>query len=168
MNIHFSRIIWHLQQLFLACYCVDVQLFATPQTVACQTPLSMGYPRQEYWSGLPYPSPEDLPHLGIRPASPALAGGFFTTEPSEKFLAYKITKDSLCYALLSKAKKSLFQSQELGSLDSERITLAHALALLFVSLCSESLPGLCRQEIFRELCPSSETNTTNFVTNHQL
>ena len=38
----------------------------------------MGFPRQEYWSGLPFPSPEDLPSPGIKPVSPALAGGFFT------------------------------------------------------------------------------------------
>jgi len=40
----------------------------------------MGFPRQEYWSGLPFPSPGDLPDSGIKPDSPALAGGFFTTE----------------------------------------------------------------------------------------
>ena len=56
----------------------------TPWTVACQAPQSMRFPRQEYWSGLPFPSPGDLPDPGIKPvspASPALAGGFFTTEP---------------------------------------------------------------------------------------
>ena len=41
----------------------------------------MGFPRQEYWSGLPIPSPGDLPHPGIKLVSPALAGGFFTAEP---------------------------------------------------------------------------------------
>ena len=55
--------------------------FVTPWTVAHQTPLSMGFPRQEYWSGLPFPSPGDLPNPGIEPASPAMAGGFFTAEP---------------------------------------------------------------------------------------
>ena len=45
---------------------------ATPGTVACQTPLSMGFSRQEYWSGVPFPSPADLTDLGIEPASPAL------------------------------------------------------------------------------------------------
>ena len=54
---------------------------ASPQTVAHQCTLSMVLPRQEYWSGLPLPSPGDLPEPGIKPASPALAGGFFTTEP---------------------------------------------------------------------------------------
>ena len=61
---------------------IHVQLFGTPWTVACQVPLSMGFSRQEYWSGLPFPPPEDLPHLGIKPAplkSPKLAGRFFTT-----------------------------------------------------------------------------------------
>ena len=57
---------------------------ATPWTVACQAPLSMGFSRQEYWSGLPFPSPGDLPDLGIEPGFPPLAGGFFTTEPPGK------------------------------------------------------------------------------------
>ena len=55
-------------------------LFATPWAVACQTPLSMGFPRQEYWSGFPCPPPGDLPHPGIKPASLmslASAGIFF-------------------------------------------------------------------------------------------
>ena len=49
-----------------------VRLFATPWTVANQAPLSMGFSRQEYWSGLPFPSPGDLPNPGIEPGSPAL------------------------------------------------------------------------------------------------
>ena len=53
--------------------------FAIPWTVACQAPLSMGFFRQKYWSGLPFSSPGDLPDPGIKPASPTLAGGFFTT-----------------------------------------------------------------------------------------
>ena len=48
-----------------------VQLFATPWTVAYQAPLSVGFSRQEYWSGLPFPSPGDLPDPGIKPGSPA-------------------------------------------------------------------------------------------------
>ena len=51
---------------------------ATLWTVAHQAPLSMGFSRQECWSGLPFPSPGDLPYPGIKPGSPALAGGFFT------------------------------------------------------------------------------------------
>ena len=49
-----------------------VQLFSTPWTAACQVPLSVGFPRQEYWSGLPFPSPDDLPDSGIKPVSPAV------------------------------------------------------------------------------------------------
>ena len=57
-----------------------VQLFATLCTIACQAPLSLGFPRQEYWSGLPFPPPGYLPDPGIQPASPALAGGAFPSE----------------------------------------------------------------------------------------
>ena len=59
--------------------------FAAPWTVAHQAPLSMGFPRQEYWIGLPLPSPGESPFLsGIEPVSRALAGGLFSTEPQEK------------------------------------------------------------------------------------
>ena len=58
--------------------------FATPWTVARQTPLSMGFPWQEYWSGLLFPSPGDLSDPGTELVSPALAGRFFATEPPGK------------------------------------------------------------------------------------
>ena len=61
-----------------------VQLFATPWTVAYQTPLSMGFSRQECWSGLPFPSPGDLPNPGIDPRSPALQADALPSEPPEK------------------------------------------------------------------------------------
>ena len=64
-----------------------VRLLATPWTVTYQAPLSVGFSRQEYWSGLPFPSAGDLPSPGIEPASPvspALAGRFFTTESPGK------------------------------------------------------------------------------------
>ena len=79
------------------CMCVCAQslshicLFVTPRTVALQAPPSMEFARQEHWSGLPFPTPGDLPALGIEPrylASPALAGGFFTTAPPGKPFAY--------------------------------------------------------------------------------
>ena len=67
-----------------------------PPHVACQAPLSMGFPRQEYWSGFPCPPPRDLPDPGIKPLShisPALADGFFTTTATytsiEKNLNFK-------------------------------------------------------------------------------
>ena len=75
------------------CTCSVTQLFSciwifvAPWTVAHQTPLSMGFSRQEYWSGLPVPPPWDLPNPGIKPGSPvfpALADRLFVTEPPGK------------------------------------------------------------------------------------
>ena len=59
-----------------------VQLFVTLWTVAHQASVSVGFSRQEYWSGLPCPPRADVPYPGVEPVSPALAGGFFTTESS--------------------------------------------------------------------------------------
>ena len=67
--------------------CMCTQLCLTlwdPWTVAHQAPLPMEFSRQEYWSGLPFPTPGYLPNPGIEPASPALAGRFFTTVPPGK------------------------------------------------------------------------------------
>ena len=72
---------------FLDLMCSAAQLYMTPLTVAHQTPLSKELSRQEYWSKLPFPTPGHLPDPGIKPmtpASPAFAGGFFTTEPPGK------------------------------------------------------------------------------------
>ena len=77
--------------LYVSCVCTcmlsHVWSFATPWTVTPQAPLSMRFSRQEYWSGLPFPSPGDLPDPGVEPASPvspALAGRFFITEQPGK------------------------------------------------------------------------------------
>ena len=82
--------IWDVSPFTVASVC------ASPVTKWCRTlsdptdcmqhqdPLSMGFPRQEYWCGLPFPPPGDLPDPEIQPSSPALAGGFFTTEPPRK------------------------------------------------------------------------------------
>ena len=61
-----------------------VRLLADPWTVACQAPLSMGFSRQEYWSGLPFPSPGDFPDPGIEPGSPAMEADALTSEPQGK------------------------------------------------------------------------------------
>ena len=61
-----------------------VQLFATPWTVACQAPPSMGFSRQECWSGLPFPSPGHLPDPGIEPGSPTLQADALPSEPAGK------------------------------------------------------------------------------------
>ena len=84
----------------LSCFS-HVQFFVTQWTVACQAPLSMGFYRQEYWSGLPFPSPGDLPNPGIEPRSlpsPALAGGFFTTTPRKPIICIsEITDIDNCW-----------------------------------------------------------------------
>ena len=67
-----------------ACVLGRIRLFVTSWTVACQAPLSMGFRRQDYSSRLLFPLPKDLPDPGTEPTSPALAGGFFTTEPPGK------------------------------------------------------------------------------------
>ena len=76
-----------------------VRLFAAPWTVAHQAPVSMGFPRQEDWSGLPFPSPGDLPNPGIKPTSPVLAGEFFTTESAGKPCCYYPTQKYPCALL---------------------------------------------------------------------
>ena len=63
-----------------------VRLFATPWTVAYQAPPSMGFSRQECWSGLPFPSPGDLPDPGIKPVSPTLQADTLPSEPPGRFL----------------------------------------------------------------------------------
>ena len=72
-----------------------VRLFVTPWTVAYQDPPSMGFSRQEHWTGLPFPSPGDLPNPGIKPGSPALQGGALLSEPLEDVIVYATLKVNL-------------------------------------------------------------------------
>ena len=72
------------KHMSVLCVLSHVLLFVTPWTVAHQAPLCVEFPRREYRSGLPFPSPQGRPNPGIAPASPALAGGFFPTEPPGK------------------------------------------------------------------------------------
>ena len=76
---------------------LNVQLFATPWTVAYQAPPSMGFSRQECWSGLPFTSPGDLPHPGIEPRPPALQADALSSEPPGKpnFLITTISQAQL-------------------------------------------------------------------------
>ena len=69
-----------LQKMHLCVCSAMSDSFATSWTIARQAPLSMGFSRQEYWSGLSFPPPGDLPLSGIELTSSALAGGFFITE----------------------------------------------------------------------------------------
>ena len=96
INDEQSRQTYGGNDFYFGCVCVlsclvRVQLFAAPWTVAHQAPLSMRFSRQEYWSGLPFPSPGDLPDPGMETmslAAPALSGEFFTTKPPRKFFMY--------------------------------------------------------------------------------
>ena len=74
----------------------------TPWTVACQVPLSLEFSRQEYWSGLPFPSPADLPNPGIEPGSPALQADSLPTELQGKQPTISCTQ--MTYSLIT-AKK---------------------------------------------------------------
>ena len=81
-----------------------VRLFATPWTVAYHAPLSMGFSRQEQWSGLPFPSPEDLPHPGIEPGSPTLWADALPSEPPGKSNAGECRLDSWVEKILCRRK----------------------------------------------------------------
>ena len=97
----------------LSCFS-HIQLFKILWSVARQAPLSMGFSRQEYWSGLPCPPPGDLPDPGMEPtspAAPALAGGFFTTSATWKAHIYTL----LCIKQITN-KEPTVQHRELGSI----------------------------------------------------
>ena len=86
---HLLLLNWYDNVWLHVCDCVFshsviVQLFATPWNVDHQAPLCMGFPRQEYWSGLPFPSPEDLSEPGIKSESPALQADSPPSEPPGK------------------------------------------------------------------------------------
>ena len=80
-----SYLVWRREVISRESF--HVWLFGAPWTVACQTPLSMGFPRQESWRGLPFPSSGDLPDPEVKPLSLALAGGFFTTSATWEALS---------------------------------------------------------------------------------
>ena len=142
----------HLSLAFYVLHCLPeitvpgpscVWLLATPWTVAHQAPLSMGFSQQEYWSGLLVPPPEGLPNPGIKPtssASPALAGGFFTTLPPGKpHYASVITVPSLCWAVMIDPARSVKYMVSCIS------KVLQQLALKIPSLCALTFPQhLCR------------------------
>ena len=88
---------WELEVCMCAVlnHFTHLRRFVTPWTIACQTPLSIGFSRQEYWSGLPCPPPGALPNPGTKASSlksPALAGGFFTTSATWEVRGWQKTK----------------------------------------------------------------------------
>ena len=110
-----------------------VWLFATPQIVACQAPLSIGFLRQEHWSRLPFPTPRDLSDPGIKPtslASPAVAGRFLITAPSGKppYIFYHNLKN----VLLRTWVLEVWQLSNLFWVFFFLLVLALYLALLFI------------------------------------
>ena len=74
--------------------------FVTPWTVARQAPLSMGFPRQEYWSGLPFPSPKESSRPKDQTRISCLVGRFSTTEPSGKSMGYVSQEFLNCFFIL--------------------------------------------------------------------
>ena len=103
----------------LSCF-ICVRLFVTLWTVVCHAPLSMEFSRQEYWSGLPFPSPGHLPDPRIEPVSPALTGRFFSTElPGKPFLTVPSPLPYLKFFQILKGKKAspTFESATLLQLD---------------------------------------------------
>ena len=86
-----------------------LQLFSTPWAVARQVPPSMGYSRQEYWSGLPFPSPGDIPNPGIEPGSPTMRAESLPSEPPEKPKVTTTTKKKVSSMLKVTPKTSRLQ-----------------------------------------------------------
>ena len=78
-----SYSVWHIVKVKVKPLS-RVRLFATPWPVAYQAPPTVGFFRQEYWSGLPFPSPGDLPNPGIEPGAPKLEADALTSEPPGK------------------------------------------------------------------------------------
>ena len=87
-NQSFGDLLWDNLLVFLCEILSHVQLFASPWTAAYQAPLSMGFSRQQYWSGLPFSSPRDLTDPGIEPGSPALQTDALPSEPPGKSSIY--------------------------------------------------------------------------------
>ena len=89
-----------------------VQLFATPWTVACQAPLSMEFPRQEYWGALPFPSLGDLSNPETEPGSPALQADSSPSEPQGSSLILHVDPKAFMQTRKSKKSKSHFEKEE--------------------------------------------------------
>ena len=125
-----------------------VQLFATPWTVAHQAPLSMGFPRQEYWSGVPLPSPGDLPNPGIEHRSPALRADASPFEPPGKTTHVCILSRFSCVRLFVTPWTAAHQAP----LSTEFSRQEYWSAMPFPSP-TRSIQALKYWDIFRMNCP---------------
>ena len=113
------------------CILSKIQLFATPWTINCQAPVSMGFSRQEDWSRLPFPPPEDLPDPGIKVSSltsSALVGGFFITGPPGKFprKSVQVIKSRRCFKFPASHPGNLIY----GSFEQESFNVFHRYKIL--------------------------------------
>ena len=154
--------------VYILCMCVcalcHAPLFVTPWTVAHQAPLPMGISTQEYWSGLPCPPPEDLPHLGLEPrsfASPALLVGFFITRTTwEALCIYYIhtvflclknwktthqTADTIFFSVGGRFLKFDLGHQYLSTLTVYLIRKSEDRAVGGIEVCAEDNREHCRQ-----------------------
>ena len=128
-----------------------VRFFATPWTVAYQAPLSMGFSRQEYWSGVPLPSPGDLTDPGIEPQSPAFQADALTSEPSRK-----LRKRKLAWGQESQTA-TVYSSHEFRE-DFSRITLLWPHFFLLPTGIWLELTPVSRMDL--PLSPSFPSNVT--------
>ena len=126
-----SKFLWPKQNVltveYCCCYCCLVTksclTLMTPWIAASQAPVSTGFPRQEYWSGLPFPSPGDLLNWGTGSAFPALAGGFFITEPPGKYYSALKMERALTLAITWVSLKDIILSEISQSLKNTCCTL---------------------------------------------
>ena len=124
----FLKIFWHSM-------CAH-WFFAIPCTVAHQAPLPTGFPRQNNWSGLPFPPPGDLSNPEIKPKSLALAGGFFTTEPPGKLLSQfsRVWLSAFAWTAARQASLSITNSRSLLKLMSIALVMPSNHLILCPSL----------------------------------
>ena len=115
-------------------------------SIACQAPLSIGFSRQEYWDGLPCPPPGSLPNPGVKPRSPALTCGFFTT--SATWEAWSGRGCQICsLSVAFSSKWSLCQSGIFGAAYSDAVSCYHGIqpctSIFLVAITRKGPPGLC-------------------------
>ena len=135
---------------------VVVWLFTTPWTVASQAPLSMEFSRKEYWSGLPFPSPEDLPHPGIKPRSPALQVDSLLSDRQQEWVSRRMQesapKESWClpqFPDLSQLSETEFIDQREG-----RILMSK----------DSATPWQMYAAIIPQVCPTKRPTSFTLVT----
>ena len=157
--------------------CSVIQLCPTlhdPMTVACQGPLSMEFPRQEYWSGLPCPPPGDLPDSGSL-SSPALAGGLFTTEPHAAFhpAGSQLTRELICRGWSPKTQSGQEGRAKTGSKSNQPQPQSRPRqeCTLYAQSPLESLHRVQFSSVVQScptLCYPMDCSTPGFPVHHQL